>query len=170
MSFGQWIKYDLPRLLRFRPTPFELALGVGALLFLGVLGLIGWGMLPSSSLDRYESSIGAKLRAADHFPERRADLPEGSRFYRAMHGSLLVLYTPATPADVEALLEGAVLKFEKSDRVLRDMGSYVYEVVPGGFDLDREGAVWGRVSPPPWLGVVWCDPSTGEIIYFARTE
>lgn len=170
MSLRFWWKYTLPRLLRFRPAPFEVALGIGLLLFLGLLGSIVWQKLPSSSLGRYESSVAAKIRSADHFPERRADLPDGSRFYRGMYGSTLVLYTPSTPEKARAMLDGQMLTMESAAQVLRELEAYAYRVTPEGFDLEREGAVWGRVSAPPETGQVWCDPSTGEILYFARSD
>ena len=164
------LRYDLKRALRWRPSPFEAVLVIGVLGFLGVVGTIFWGMLPTSSMARYEASIGALRRTTDHFPRSRDDLPEGSAFFRAMHYEKLALYTPATPADIDRLLGSWPLKMEGSDEVLRTMSDYALRVAPEGTDLEREGAVWGRVIASPGRGSVWFDRATGEIIYFAQAE
>ncbi|GAB4549071.1 MAG: hypothetical protein Tsb0013_10080 [Phycisphaerales bacterium] len=170
MGLREVWKYDLPRLLRWRPSPFEAVLAAGVLGFLAVVGTIFWSMLPTSSMGRYGSSVASMRMTAEHFPRSRDGLPEGSRFYRAMHGEKMVLYTPATPETIGALLERWPLKMQGREEVLRAMEAYAAMVAPEGTDLEREGAVWGRVIASPGRGSVWFDPSTGEIIYFAREE
>lgn len=164
------LKYDLKRALRWRPSPFEIMLGIGVLGFVFVVGTIVWGKLPTRSLARYEASVAALRMTADHFPQTREELPEGSSFYRAMHYEKLALYTPASPETIAALVERWPLKMEGSDEVLEAMRPYVERVMPEGLDLEREGATWARVIATPGRGSVWFDRSTGEIIYFARAE
>ena len=161
------LRYDLKRAMRWRPSPFEIMLGIGVVGFLALLGVLFLGALPSSSLGRYESSLRAMQKTTAHFPRTRAELPAGSSFYRAMHNEKIALYTPNSGAAIDALLEKWPMTMEGDARVLEEMRGYASRVLPEGVALERDGAVWGRVVAQPGRGYVWFDRDAGDVVYFA---